>query len=131
MATGKNGFYSQSNDPNLSQFLDNLSIDDQRMLSKLLNSWEKRDQRRNPRIPCRIITEYVISEEAHKGIMRNISIDGAFIESRHELEVDQQITQSFFFPNFEIPIRSNSKIVWVASKGFGVRFDFVRSEGPH
>jgi hypothetical protein len=58
--------------------------------------------------------------------MRNISQDGAFIESRHELAVNQQIAQSFFFPNFEIPIRSNSKIVWVASKGFGVRFDFVQ-----
>ena len=131
MATGKNGFNTQPNDPNLSQFLDNLSIDDQRTLSKLLNSWEKRDQRLNPRIPCRIITEYVVNEKEYKGIMRNISLDGAFIETRHELEVDQKIAQSFFFPNFEIPIRSNSKIVWVASKGFGVRFDFIRSEGPY
>jgi hypothetical protein len=128
MATGKNSFNSQSNDPNLSQFLENLSIDDQRMLSKLLNTWEERDQRRNPRMPCTIITEYVVNQEEHKGVMRNISLDGAFIEARHELEVNQQIAQSFFFPNFEIPIRSNSKIVWVASKGFGVRFEFVRSD---
>jgi hypothetical protein len=128
MATGKDSFNSQSNDPNLSQFLDNLSMDDHRALSKLLNSWEQRDQRRQPRMPCRIITEYIVSQEERKGIMRNISLDGAFIESRHTLEVNQQIAQSFFFPNFEIPIRSNSKIVWIASKGFGVRFEFVRSD---
>ena len=128
MATGNDNFSSRADDPHLSQFLDNLSIDDQRVLSRLLNSWEKGDQRTHPRTPCRIITEYIVDDQNCKGIMRNISQDGAFIESRHELAVNQHIAQSFFFPNFEIPIRSNSKIVWVASKGFGVRFDFVQSE---
>jgi len=127
MATGNDGFSSRANAPHLSQFLDNLSIDDQRVLSRLLNSWEKRDQRTHSRTPCRIITEYIVDDQNFKGVMRNISQDGAFIESRHELAVNQQIAQSFFFPNFEIPIRSNSKIVWVASRGFGVRFEFVQN----
>ena len=126
MATGNDSFNSRTDEPHLSQFLDNLSIDDQRVLSRLLNSWEKRDQRTHPRTPCRIITEYIVDDQNYKGVMRNISQDGACIESRHELAVNQQIAQSFFFPNFEIPIRSNSKIVWAASKGFGVRFDFVQ-----
>jgi hypothetical protein len=128
MATGKNSSNSRADDPHLSQFLDNLSIDDQRVLSRLLNSWEKRDQRRQPRMPCRIITEYSVNDLDYKGVMRNISLDGAFIESQHELAVNQRIAQSFFFPNFEIPIRSNSKIVWIATKGFGVRFNFVQGE---
>jgi hypothetical protein len=128
MATGNDRFNSRTDEPHLAQFLDNLSIDDQRVLSRLLNTWEKRDQRRQPRMPCTIITEYFINDQAHKGIMRNISLDGALIESRHELAVNQQIAQSFFFPNFEIPIRSNSKIVWVASGGFGVQFKFVQSD---
>ena len=127
MATGNDRFSAPTDEPHLSQFLDNLSIDDQRVLSRLLNSWEKRDQRKNPRMPCRIITEYIVNDQEQKGVMRNISLDGAFIESRHELAVNQRIAQSFFFPNFEIPIRSNSKIVWIASRGFGVQFDFVRS----
>ena len=127
MATGNNSFNSRADDPHLSQFLDNLSIDDQRMLSRLLNSWEKRDQRKHPRMPCTIITEYFVNDQEYKGVMRNISLDGAFIESRHELAVNQRIAQSFFFPNFEIPIRSNSKIVWIESKGFGVQFEFVQS----
>ena len=127
METGNDSFNARTNDPHLSQLLDNLSIDDQRMLSRLLNSWEKRDQRKHPRMPCSIITEFVFNEQDYKGVMQNISLDGAFIVSRHELAVNQQIAQSFFFPNFEIPIRSNSKIVWIASKGFGVRFDFVQN----
>jgi hypothetical protein len=128
MATGNKSPDSRADDPHLSQFLDNLSIDDQRVLSRLLNSWEKRDQRRQPRMPCRIITEYSVNDLDYKGVMRNISLDGAFIESQHELAVNQRIAQSFFFPNFEIPIRSNSKIVWIATKGFGVRFNFVQSK---
>ena len=127
MATGNDSFNFRTDDPHLSQFLDNLSVDDQRMLSRLLNTWEKRDQRRNPRIPCSIITQYLVNDQEHKGVMRNISIDGAFIETQHELTVNQQIAQSFFFPNFEIPIRSNSKIVWIQSGGFGVQFEFVQT----
>jgi hypothetical protein len=128
MATGNNSFKPRTDDPHLSQFLDNLSIDDQRVLSRLLNTWEKRDQRRHPRIPCTIITEYFADDHEHKGVMKNISLGGAFIETRHELAVSRQIAQSFFFPNFEIPIRSNSKIVWVASGGFGVQFKFVQND---
>jgi hypothetical protein len=127
MATGNDSFNSRTDEPHLSQFLDNLSIDDQRVLSRLLNTWEKRDQRRHPRMPCTIITEYVVNEQDYKGVMLNISLDGAFIESRHAFAVNQQIAQSFFYPNFEFPIRSNSKIVWVASKGFGVQFEFVQN----
>ena len=128
MATGNDSFNARTNDPHLSQLLDNLSIDDQRMLSRLLNSWEKRDQRKHPRMPCSIITEFVFNEQDYKGVMQNISLDGAFIVSRHELAVNQQIAQSFFFPNFEIPIRSNSKIVWVGAEGFGVQFEFVQRD---
>ena len=128
MATGNDSVNARTNDPHLSQLLDNLSIDDQRMLSRLLNSWEKRDQRKHPRMPCSIITEFVFNEQDYKGVMQNISLDGPFIVSRHELAVNQQIAQSFFFPNFEIPIRSNSKIVWVDAEGFGVQFEFVQSD---
>lgn len=127
MATGSKSFNSRTDDPHLSQFLDNLSIDDQRVLSRLLNSWEKRDQRRQPRMPCTIITKYSVNDMDYKGVMRNISLDGAFIESQHELAVNQRIAQSFFFPNFEIPIRSNSKIIWIEPGGFGVQFEFVQS----
>ena len=128
MATGSNSYNSRTDDPHLSQFLDNLSIDDQRVLSRLLNSWEKRDQRRQPRMPCTIITKYSVNDMDCKGVMRNISLDGAFIEGQHELAVNQRIAQSFFFPNFEIPIRSNSKIMWIEPEGFGVQFEFVQSE---
>ena len=111
----------------LSQFVANLSPDDQRALSRMLNSWEKHDQRKHYREKCSIITDYIVNNHNYKGIMQNISPYGAYIASRHLFPVNQIISQSFFFPNFEIPIRSNSKIVWVGTDGFGVQFDSLKS----
>ena len=107
----------------LSQFIDSLTIDDQRMLARILNNWEDRDQRKQPRTPCSIITEYSVDDRLHKGTMKNISPGGAYIANRPLFPVDQEISQSFFIPNFEIPIRSKSKIIWVGSNGFGVQFE--------
>ena len=112
----------------LSQLVDNLTLDDQRTLSRLLNSWEKRDQRQHAREKCSIITDYMVDNHNYKGIMKNISPYGAYIMSRHLFPVNRVIFQSFFFPNFEIPIRSHSKIAWVGSDGFGVQFDSLQSD---
>ncbi len=112
----------------LSQFINNLTIDEVRVLARLLNNWQKRDQRRHPRTPCSIITEYMVENQTHKDLIQNISLGGAFIESRHTFPVDLVVSQSFFFPNFEIPIRSNSKIVWADAHGFGVQFEILDAD---
>jgi len=109
----------------MSDLVNKLSLDEQRILARLLNNWEKRDQRSHPRIPCTIITEYRALNRSYKDIIKNISLNGAFIESTNRFPVNLEINQRFFFPNFEIPIRSHSKIAWTASFGFGVQFEIV------
>jgi hypothetical protein len=111
----------------LSKFVNQLSAEEQQMLSELLNDVQKREQRRHPRTPCSIITEYIFDDQAYKGTIKDISLGGAFILSRQVFPVDRKISQSFFFPNFEIPIRSESKIIWGNAKGFGVQFDIAQS----
>ena len=106
----------------MSDLINNLNLDEQRILARLLGDWQERDQRKDERTECSIITEYIVHNRPHRDRMRNISLGGAFIESRHNFPVNQEISQSFFFPNFEIPIRSESKIIWVGTKGFGVQF---------
>ena len=127
MALSEENPATRTEEQRLSQFVEKLTLDDQRALSRLLNSWEKRDQRQHPREKCSIITDYIVDNHNYKGIMRDISPYGAYIKSRHQFPVNQVIFQSFFFPNFEIPIRSNSKIVWIGSDGFGVKFDGLQS----
>jgi hypothetical protein len=109
----------------MSDLVKHLSIEEQRILARLLNNWEKRDQRLHPRIPCAIVTEYRASSRSYKDTIKNISLGGAFIESTNGLPANREINQRFFFPNFEIPIRSNSKIIWTAPFGFGVQFEII------
>jgi hypothetical protein len=112
----------------MADLVEHLSLEEQRILARLLNDWEKRDQRLHPRIPCAIVTEYRTLNRSYKDTIKNISLNGAFIESTNELPVNLEITQRFFFPNFEIPIRSNSKIIWTAPIGFGVQFEILEDK---
>ena len=122
MASSNEIFNSPTESRHLTQLIDNLTIDDQRMLARILNNWDDRDQRIQPRAPCSIITEYTVANRLHKGTMENISPGGAYISNQPLFPVSEEISQSFFIPNFEIPIRSMSKIIWVGSNGFGVQF---------
>ena len=112
----------------MSDLVKKLSLEEQRILARLLNNWEKRDQRSHPRIPCTIITEYQALNRSYKDTIKNISLNGAFIESTNHFPVNLEIDQRFFFPNFEIPIRSHSKIVWTTTSGFGVQFEILDGE---
>jgi hypothetical protein len=122
MASSNEIFNSPTNSRHLTQLIDNLTLDDQRMLARILNNWDDRDQRKQPRTPCSIITEYTVANRLHKGTMENISPGGAYIANQPLFPVSAEISQSFFIPNFEIPIRSKSEIIWVGSNGFGVQF---------
>ena len=128
MASALKPFDESAATRRMSALIENLSIDEVRILARLLNDWQNKNQRKHPRTPCSIITEYMVDDQAHKDFIRNISLGGAFIESRHALPPNLVISQSFFFPNFEIPIRSNSKIVWTAPNGFGVQFEIVGNQ---
>ncbi len=109
----------------MADLVNHLSLEEQRILARMLYDWGKRDQRLHPRIACTIVTEYRASSRSYKDTIKNISLGGAFIESTNDLPVNLEINQRFFFPNFEIPIRSNSKIIWTAPIGFGVQFEIV------
>ena len=112
----------------MSDLVEKLSVEEQRILARLLNNWGKRDQRSHPRIPCTIITQYRALDRPYKDTIKNISPGGAFIESKNRFPVNLEIDQRFFFPNFEIPIRSHSKIAWTAPYGFGVQFEIIEDK---
>ena len=122
MASSKVNVNSPSDSRHLTKLIDNLTIDDQRMLARILNNWDDRDQRKQPRTPCSIITEYTVDNRSYKDTMKNISPGGAYIANQPLFPVNREISQSFFIPNFEIPIRSRSKVIWIGSDGFGVQF---------
>ena len=130
MASSFKRFDERSTTQRLTELVENLSIDEIRILSRLLENWEKKDQRKHPRTPCSIVTEYMVEGRAYKDKIKNISLSGAYIKSRNSFPAGLEISQSFFFPNFEIPIQSRSKIVWTDSNGFGVKFNIIESQRP-
>ena len=113
----------------MNDLFNKLSIDERRILAKLINNWENRDQRTHPRTQCSIVTDYAMNKQSHRALIRNISLGGAFIESDKLSPLNTHILQSFFFPNFEIPIHSKSKIVWRNPHGFGVQFEILEDKG--
>ena len=128
MSSSIKSFDERATTRRLSELVDNLTIDEIRILSRLLENWGKKDQREHPRAPCSIITEYMIEDRVYKDKIKNISLSGAFIQSRNAFSPDLEIFQSFFFPNFEIPIQSRSKVVWTGPNGFGVKFNIIENE---
>ena len=112
----------------MTKIIEELTIDEQRILARLLNDWEKRDQRLHPRIACSIPTEYHAFGHVYRGTIKNISSGGAYIDSHQPLAPNLEINQRFFFPNFEIPIQFNSQIVWTGPAGFGVQFDAINEK---
>jgi hypothetical protein len=128
MATLNKSTHSRNDVQNLLNFVSSLSSEERRMLSKLLSKGQNQEYRKHPRTRCSIITQYIFNDQTYKATMKNISLGGAYIESQHVLPVSQQIMQSFFVPNFEIPIRSKSKIIWIESQGFGVQFDIIPND---
>ena len=128
MSSSIKSFDERATTKRLSELVDNLTIDEIRILSRLLENWEKKDQREHPRTPCSIVTEYMIEDRVYKDKIKNISLSGAFIQSRNAFPADLEIFQSFFFPNFEIPIQSKSKVVWTGTNGFGVKFNIIENE---
>lgn len=106
----------------MAKLLEKLSVEEQRILARMLTNWEKGGQRRHPRIRCSIITEYRALNQVHKGTIKNISLGGAYIENSHQFPLNLEINQSFLYPNFEIPIYFKSQIIWSGTNGFGVHF---------
>ena len=55
--------------------------------------------------------------------MPNCIIAAANALGTADLSLNLEISQSFFFPNFDIPIQFKSQIAWAGPAGFGLQFE--------
>jgi len=96
---------------------------------KLLESWRNTDRRRAPRKPCSLAMYFGIEDRVLKGLIKNVSITGVFIETSELLSVGKEITMTLWPANQEEPIETKGEIVWSGPKGVGVRFSSRPGEG--
>jgi LysM repeat protein/Tfp pilus assembly protein PilZ len=75
-----------------------------------------------PRIPCRVLVDYVVGGAAYRDCIANISEGGAFIETSKALEPGSLITLSFSLFQDQQPIKVVGEVAWAGPTGVGVRF---------
>ncbi|MDY6989422.1 MAG: PilZ domain-containing protein [Thermodesulfobacteriota bacterium] len=85
------------------------------VLTDLRGSERRRHLRKSSFIPVSV-------NGAHAGIVRNISVSGAFIRVFLPLSVSQEITVGFSRANQVGPTPITAEVVWTSPVGVGVRF---------
>jgi len=101
------------------RFLDEASDTQKEKLSKLLEDLRGSERRIHPRKTSFIP---VAVNDGHAGIVKNISVTGAFIRVFLPLSVGQQITLGFPGRAKEEPIRMTGEVMWTSGEGVGVKF---------
>ena len=93
----------------------------QRLL-RFLEDWQHYDRRKRLRKAYSMQVAYATQDRTFTDFIRNISIDGAFVQTPIPVPVGQQISLSFPIPNDEGYFRLSGEMVWSCPIGGGVRF---------
>jgi hypothetical protein len=103
---------------------------------KLLTSLEKwqskfydkqqskpKDKRKYSRKPISIYAICETNDLNFRDFTKDVSPEGAFIETKTNLSLDEDLFMILFHTSFETPVRTGGKIVRVDPKGVGVKFN--------
>ncbi|HOO91449.1 MAG TPA: PilZ domain-containing protein [Syntrophales bacterium] len=80
------------------------------------------DSRRGSRKSCFILVDLSADDRSSQEVMRDISINGAFIQTGQSLEIGKRIILSFSVPDFEKSFEMIGEVVRYNSEGIGVKF---------
>ncbi|MBW2674793.1 MAG: PilZ domain-containing protein, partial [Deltaproteobacteria bacterium] len=104
-------------------------IDQIEEMAKEENLWDEEkmnvvdiDTRRGSRKPCVIVVDFSTENLSTQELIRDISLDGAFIKTDQSLVMGQEISLSFSVPNFEKSFEVAGKVVRFNGEGIGVKF---------
>jgi len=87
----------------------------------------RQEKRLYDRLPCFLLVDYVSQGCAYRAFIRNISADGAFIESHLPVPTGPEIDLVISFLGDQNPIKITGERVRVCEDGIGVRFNPI----PH
>ena len=105
------------------EIINKMSESEMRQLLEDLEKWQESksdDKRRHPRQDIFITTDFADDKRVYRETIRNISLDGLFIETGMPLLMNQELTLTFSLPDSEIPVKVKGKIARIDSKGVGV-----------
>ncbi len=86
-------------------------------------------KRKYPRKACIISVDFDTLDYSNKKIIRNLSVDGAYIEAEESFIVGQEIILWFSISNDEnLSIKIPAKVVRRDPKGIGVKFQKISKQ---
>jgi len=95
--------------------------DKQLPLFMRFDDWNMEEKRVHPRIPCLLLLDYATHDCVYRDFMKDISVGGAFIESR-KLPTGPEITLVFSFFEDDNPFKIRGEVAWISEGGIGVKF---------
>jgi Tfp pilus assembly protein PilZ len=106
----------------VSRHVDQAPEDQRLRLLVFLEEWVFADRREHCRKPCSFRVTCGTAGLVFADFVKNISIGGAFIQSRAPLSVGEEISLTFPFPGHEEPTEMMGRVVWKSAVGVGVKF---------
>ena len=94
-----------------------------------LEQWEHEPSfleiRTHPRKDASVYGIFKTKYEQFRASTKNVSMGGVLIDPEIDLSLHDDIDMTLFHRKFNIPVRTNGKVVRVDSDGAGIQFDQV------
>ncbi|MFZ7126767.1 MAG: PilZ domain-containing protein [Desulfobacterales bacterium] len=81
------------------------------------------NERRYPRKPCTIVVNFSSGSRYYTSTIQDLSIDGAFIQTRAAFDTGEPISIAFSFPGFPDVFRLQAIVRRTTNRGIGVQFN--------
>jgi hypothetical protein len=104
-----------------------MTVEERNLILKEMDILTKKIKLRAIRKKCHVPIEFINSREINKGIVKNISSTGAFVNCRAPLMIDEKIIMYFQLDDSVERYKLNARVVYTKLWGFGVRFENLDS----
>lgn len=94
---------------------------------RLLDHPELRWVREFPRLDCYLLVDFAADGKAYKGVMRDISAGGVFIETTEPLKYGQHIALCYTLTesNAPMPFKIKGRVTRIFPNGVGVQYENI------
>jgi len=82
-----------------------------------------REKRKYPRHDCDLSVCFDISDQSYDGAIRNISVEGVFIQTSKKFNIGDSLKMTFTLPNETYPLIASGWVARLTKYGIGVQFD--------
>lgn len=106
----------------LHELIKNMSKEEQRALLGDLEERSFKKTRKHERKPFLSTLDYSTESGSYRDFVKDISVEGVFIETSIPFSVGEEISMTFLLPEHEKKIRIHGEIVRIDEEGIGVQF---------